>query len=84
MESGAQNKNDSKEIRGIAAAKKKIQLPLKISKGSDSNRIVLQNKSQERGTNSNNSANGQQNQVFNSVAIRNLKNKNLGDAEPQR
>lgn len=58
--------------------KKKIQLPLKSQKGSDSSRLVLQSKSQERGTISNNSNSGQYHQVFNSVTIRNIKSSIKG------
>lgn len=41
--------------------------------GQDSKKLVLQSKSQERGTLSNNSNSGQNNPVFNSVTIRNIK-----------
>ena len=65
--------NDSREKNKFS--KKKIQLPLKIQKGSDSNRLVLQSKSQERGTvPSHHTGSGLQNSVINSVTIRNIKN----------
>ena len=68
--------NDSREKNKFS--KKKIQLPLKIQKGlgADSNRLVLQSKSQERGTTgpSGGGGSGLQNSVINSVTIRNIKN----------
>lgn len=67
--------NDSREKNKFS--KKKIQLPLKIQKGlgSESNRLVLQSKSQERGTTGpSGGGSGLQNSVINSVTIRNIKN----------
>jgi len=52
----------------------RLQLPLKSQKGGDSSRKLTGNKSQERGTLSNNSNSSQPTQVFNSVTIRNIKN----------